>query len=477
VTTAPALPASIGDASLALRSREVTSRELTEIVLDRIARIDKHLNSYGFVSADRAVAEATALDQMLSAGVDLGPLHGIPMAVKDCIDTSSMPTTAGSVIEAGRVPQSDATVVRLLRNAGAVVIGKTNLYEFAYGGPSTLWGEVGNPWNLEMTAGASSNGSAAAVAAQLAYGALGTDMGGSIRIPAAVCGVFGLKPTFGRVSRFGVTPRGCTLDHVGPLTRTAEDAARVLHVIAGVDRHDGSTSSSTGVQRFYGAGRPVDGLRIGVPRRQSAEVLTEEVEDALNDAMEIFRALGCSIVECALPNLEHARTLMWLISAAELASFHHEHLRDKRDLLHADVRSLLGFGQFIPATDYVHCQRVRALFARNMSDIFSSIDAILMPMLPIPPWPSSQTTFEIGDRTEDKMTLITRYSPLFNLTGHPAASLLAGFTADDRPLSVQIAAPLNAESTIFALASRFEQETGHFRRLPPIDRMQVTGEA
>ncbi len=461
-------PHTVAEAADAIRSGQIRPSDLVCRVLDRIRSDDPALNCYGTVVEDRSRRHADALDRLLAAGIYLGPLHGIPVAVKDNIDTKGIPTTSGAVLDKDRVPTRDATVIQRLHAAGAVVVGKANMYEWAYGAPSTLWGDVANPWNHHLTSGASSNGSAAAVAAGLALASLGTDLGGSIRIPAAMCGIFGLKPTTGRVSRAGVMPSASTLDHVGPMTRTATDAALLLACIAGPDVRDARTLGGFPVADYaVEAQSPVDGLRLGVLRAQEHFVLDAETEGAFQKAQRTFRDLGCSVVEVELPDLEDARTLMWVISAVEGAEFHRENLLSDGGSYNPDVRALLNTGAFIAAPDYARCQRVRQLLMEQMARVFGRVDAVLTPVLPMPPWSASAREVTVGGVVEDKMSAMTHYSPLFNLTGHPAAAMLAGFTSDGLPLSVQLAAPMYAESTILRLAAAFERATGLTTRRPP----------
>lgn len=475
--TAVAMPGTLAEAAGAIRAGDTTPTDLVSGVLDRIRAEDQALHCYGTVVEDRARRHAEALDRLLEAGVYLGPLHGIPIAVKDNIDTNGIPTTSGAVLDKDRVPARDATVVRRLYAAGAVVVGKANMYEWAYGSPSTLWGEVANPWCHDLSSGASSNGSAAAVAAGLALGALGTDLGGSIRIPAAMCGIFGLKPTTGRVSRVGVVPSASTLDHVGPMTRTATDAALLLGAIAGPDVRDARTLAGPPVADYATeAAAPVEGLRVGVLRPQERFSLDAMSQRAFEEAQRTFRDLGCSVVEVDLPDLEDARTLMWVISAVEGAEFHREKLLSDGDSYNPEVRALLSTGAFVTAPDYARCQRVRQLLMNQMDAVFRRVDAVLTPVLPTPPWVASAREVAVGGAVEDKMSAMTQYSPLFNLTGHPAAAFLAGFTPDGLPLSVQLAAPMYAETTILQLAAAFEQATLLTTRRPSASAPLLEGQ-
>jgi aspartyl-tRNA(Asn)/glutamyl-tRNA(Gln) amidotransferase subunit A len=454
-------------ASNAIHDRTVTASELTQAVLEVVFTSNDDLRCYGLVVGDRALAQARALDGLLDAGVDLGPMHGIPIAIKDCIDTAGVATTMGSQLESDRVPVEDASLVRSLYRSGAVLIGKANLYEWAYGGPSTLWGEAFNPWRLDATAGASSNGSAVAVASGLAIGAVGSDTGGSIRLPAAFCGVFGLKPTFGRISHTGTFPPASSLDHVGPLTRDVEGGAIMLGAMAGYDRRDQATwGAPLAADYRLEIGRSVDGLRVGVPVRQTGEVLADDIAAAIQHVIAVLRDAGCRIVDVEIPSLIDARTLLWAISGPEIAEAQKSVLRNKSEFLHPNARKLMRLGEFVPATEYVHSFRIRQQMMDQMSQVFDRVEAVVMPVVPLPAWRSGQDRFEIEGVIEDDMNLLTRYCPLFNLTGHPAASVLAGFNHDGLPLAVQMVAPLFDEAAIFRLASVFEKATAYVDRRP-----------
>jgi aspartyl-tRNA(Asn)/glutamyl-tRNA(Gln) amidotransferase subunit A len=457
------------EASKLIHSREIKCTELTEALLEAAEVWNPLLKCYGLVTSDRAMDHAAALDELLGAGIDLSPIHGIPVAVKDCIDTAGIPTTMGSQIEKDRVPSEDAWLVKSLYRSGAVVLGKANLYEWCYGGPSTLWGEVFNPWGLNYTSGASSNGSAAAVAAGIAMGAVGSDNGGSIRLPSGLCGVFGMKPTFGRISHSGVFPPGSSLDHVGPITRDVEGSAMMLQAMAGHDRNDPNTWSAPPPDDYCSyVGRSIKGLRVGIPRHQEGEVLEQDIELAIQEAVAILRNAGCQIVEIELPSLLDARTMMWAISGAEAAEAHKSNLRTKGELYHPNVRKLLAIGEFVPATDYVHSFRVRQVLMNKLAELFDSIEAIVMPCLPLGPWPSGQNQFHLGGIVEDDMNVLSRYCPLFNLTGHPAASALAGFNSSGLPLALQLVAPMYKESTIIRIAYVLEQANQHVKRRPQL---------
>jgi aspartyl-tRNA(Asn)/glutamyl-tRNA(Gln) amidotransferase subunit A len=454
----------ISEVGEGLRSGKFTAVDLVDAFAQRHESLGEVLNCYGLFLGERARRQAEALDSLLGLGVDLGPLHGVPIAVKDNVDTRGIPSTNGSPIYRGRVPEADATVIHRLQQAGAIILGKANLYEWAYGSPSALFGDVGNPWRPSHTAGASSNGSAAAVAAGLATAAIGTDLGGSIRIPAAMCGIYGLKPTYGLISRFGVLPNGQTLDHVGPMTHTAHDAQVLLEAIAGPDPKD---PVSLGGDAPLPAGS-VRGMRIGIARPQDGHEVTREVADAVAAAAEVFTLLGAIVTDVDLPSLDDARTAMWTISAVEGAEFHLPILRAANDQYSDKARRLLLGGLLIPGVDYARCQRVRAMLADAMNALFADVSVVLSPVLRSPAWDAGRATIDYGQGPEDNMSAMTHFSPLYNLTGHPAATFLAGFSNDGLPIGLQLAAPLHGEAILNATVSAFEAETGYTQRRPPV---------
>lgn len=462
---------SVAQVGKLLRSGELTAVELVDAFIERHARLGEMINCYGLFLGDRARSQAEALDTLLANGVDLGPLHGIPIAVKDNIDTAGIASTSGSSIYRDRIPTEDSTVIQRLHAAGAIVLGKANLYEWAYGSPSGLFGDVHNPWDLSRTSGASSNGSAAAVAAGLATAAIGTDLGGSIRIPAAMCGIFGLKPTYGLVSRFGALPYGQTLDHVGPLTHTALDAQLILDAIAGPDVKDNVSLTVTETSRSS-LGTDLRGLRVGLALPQPGHEVTADVARALEQAVCAITSMGCIVVDVALPSLDDARLAMWTISAVEGAEFHLPILQEASDAYAEKARRLLLGGMLISGVEYARCQRARTVMADRVGALFDEVSVVLSPILRSPAWDSTLSAIEFENQSEDNMGAMTHYSPLYNLTGHPAASFLGGFTDGGLPVGLQVAAPLYAEAQLTAFVSAYEQATGHTDRRPPLDARQ-----
>ncbi len=451
-----------------VRKRELLPVELTDVVVERIQRIGPQLNCYLTVLTDQARHRARALQDLLLRGTYLGPLHGIPLSLKDNVATVGIRTTAGSPILSDWIPEASATVAERLTAAGAVVVAKANLYEFAYGAPHPAYGPTRNPWNPGRTCGGSSSGSAAAVAGGLCYGSLGSDTGGSVRIPAAFCGIVGLKPTYGRVSRAGVIPVSYNLDHIGPMTRTVRDAAILLRAIAGADPADPTTADRPVPDYAADLDGGVRGLRVGVARAQPSERIDTEVRAIVDKACGAIERDGVALTEVSLPDLVEARTVMWTISAAEAAEYHRPYLRARASDYHPVVRSLLETGEFIPAADYVRAQRIRQRMIQDLRSAMAAVDALVLPALPVPAYPIGQRTMTVDGQEEDVLAIITRYTSLFNVTGHPAIVLPCGFTSEGLPVGLQIVGHPFREATLLRVAHAYEQAVGLHLRRPPL---------
>ncbi|MFQ5826555.1 MAG: amidase, partial [Dehalococcoidia bacterium] len=369
----------IGELSPLLKKRQVSPVELTQAVLERIEKLNERLNAYITVCPEEALGAAREAERAILAGNYLGPLHGIPIALKDLYNTKGIRTTSGSRIMADFVPAEDGTVVERLKRAGAIIPGKTNLHEFALGATSENphYGPARNPWDTERITGGSSGGSAAAVAASLATGAMGSDAGGSIRIPACLCGIVGLKPTYGRVSRAGATPLSWSLDTMGPLARSVEDAALMLGAIAGHDPRDSSSSRAPVPDYTRNLREGVKGLRVGLPREYFFETLEDEVREAVGEAIRVLEGLGASPVEVSLPRAERGPQIAWLIISGEAASIHQEWLRTRADEYGEDVRLRLEMGLFLTATQYIRAQRARMVLKRDFLEALKTADVIL----------------------------------------------------------------------------------------------------
>ena len=445
-----------------IRRRELSPLELADATLRRIEQLNPLLNCYLSVAGESAIERAAELTSLLVHGGYLGPLHGIPVSLKDNIATVDLPTTAGSPVLAGRRAAEPAAVVRRLVDCGAVVIGKCHLFELAYGAAHSRYGETHNPWRHGYSCGGSSSGSAAALAAGLCHGSIGTDTGGSIRIPASLCGVVGFKPTYGRVSRDGVIPVSANLDHVGPMARTVRDVALLFSSIAGDE-------PGIGRELLSELERGVDGITIGVPRRQASERLDPEVRAAVDGALELLEQAGAHLRDVDLPDLARAETVMWVITSADAAEYHRPLLRNHASELHPLVAELLRRGETILATDYIHAQRVRQRLIDEQRDLFAHVDVVVLPTTAITAFPAGTDTVTIEGREEHVQPAMNRYTPLFDLTGGPALSLPCGLDSGGLPIGLQVAGPAFADTTVLRVARAYEHDA-RWTMLPPLER-------
>ncbi|MBI1886054.1 MAG: Asp-tRNA(Asn)/Glu-tRNA(Gln) amidotransferase subunit GatA [Chloroflexi bacterium] len=442
----------LAEAARLIAGRELSPRELTEECLERIEAVEPKLNAFITVTADEALEAARRAEGAIAAGEYRGPLHGIPVGLKDLFATRGVRTTAGSKIMADHVPDEDATVVRRLKEAGAVIVGKLNLHEFAFGATSVNphYGPVRNPWDTGRIAGGSSGGSAAAVAAGECLAALGTDTGGSIRIPSSLCGIVGLKPTYGRVSRYGVVPLSWALDHVGPMCRTVEDAALVLGAIAGADPLDPSAADVV-VPRFESRlDGDVKGLRLGVPREYFFDNVDAEVEAAVRGAVAVLEELGASVREVSLPHLEATPHAVNAIMLPEALAYHQAWLKERPGDYGEDVRLRLELGATYPAVHYVQAQRTRSLIVEEWGRVFEEIDLLVTPATPIP-------AAAIGEAELTTTLALIRFTNPFNLSGQPAVSLPCGLTKTGLPIGLQLVGRWWDEATVLRAAHAYER--------------------
>jgi aspartyl-tRNA(Asn)/glutamyl-tRNA(Gln) amidotransferase subunit A len=439
---------------------------MTEAYLRRIERIDPAINAYITVTAERALADATRATEELAAGTDHGPLHGIPIALKDIFATADIRTTAGSKILADWVPDADSTVTRKLHEAGAVLLGKLNTHEFAYGATTNNphYGPTRNPWNRERIPGGSSGGSGAAIAAGLAAGTMGTDTGGSIRIPASLCGVVGLKPTFGRVSKAGVLPLSWSFDHPGPITRTVEDAALMLNAIAGYDPADFSTVPVPVPDYTAGLRDGVRGLRVGVPRGYFFDLLDAEVRAAIESALDVLRDLGARVAEIDLPLVAGEGAARMALSATEARLYHDDNIRTRPHDFGADVLARLSIEPPDGLAVAAGLRGTRAV-AEQMRQRLEECDVFVLPTLPVVAQPIGATRVAIGGQDLAMIDILTRCVSPFNATHLPALSVPCGFTAAGLPIGLQIAGRPFDEATVLRVGHTYEQATEwHLRR-------------
>jgi aspartyl-tRNA(Asn)/glutamyl-tRNA(Gln) amidotransferase subunit A len=436
-----------------LRGKEVSPLELTRDCLDRIEKLNPALNAFITVTAEPALAEAQAAEIEISRGEWRGPLHGIPIALKDLIDTTGTRTTAGSALFQDRVPREDAEVVRRLRQAGAVILGKNNLHEFAYGGSSlvSFFGDVHNPRNTAHIAGGSSGGSAAAVAAGLCYAAIGTDTAGSIREPAALCGCVGIKPTYGRVSARGVIPLAWSLDHVGPLAASVGDAAAVLQAIAGYDALD-THSADVPVADYISVLREgAKALRVGIPRAHFYDDLDHEVGAAVEAALAVIGTLVAEVHEVRL-EIPTDRA----VQAAESYAYHAENIARTPELYQAETLRRIRSGADISATEYIQRRRELDRERRRAHDFFAAADLLVTPATPIPAPAIADLKKDPAALRPAELILLRNTRP-FNVWGLPAISVPCGFTKSGLPIGLQIAGSHWREDLVLRLASAYEQ--------------------
>jgi aspartyl-tRNA(Asn)/glutamyl-tRNA(Gln) amidotransferase subunit A len=480
---------SVKAAGVKLLNKEISSKELTLSVLERIHEVDPKLSAYLGVTAELALKQAEEADKRLAKGEDVHPLTGIPIAIKDNICTVGVRTTCASRILENFIPPYDATVITLLKNAGAVILGKTNMDEFAMGSSTENSGFqiTRNPWDLERIPGGSSGGSAAAVAADAALCALGSDTGGSIRAPASYCGVVGMKPTYGRVSRYGLVAYGSSLDQIGPIAKSVMDAAIVLNAIAGHDPRD-STSAQKPVPDYASFCREeIKGFRIGVPREYFAEGMDPEVENLVHSAIRHMEGMGAQIVEISLPHTEYAIACYYICAMAEassnLARFDGAHYgyrtpgteniidmysRTRAHGFGAEVKRRIMLGTYTLSAGYydayyLKALRVRTLIKRDFENALKHVDIIATPVTPTP-------AFKIKEKTTDPLTMYLSdiYTISLNLAGICGMSIPCGFTRAGLPVGLQMIANIFQEELLFQAAYAYEQTTGHHKRKPSI---------
>ena len=450
----PLLDYDVAALSQKLRSKEISPVELTEAYLDRIDAVDERINSYITVTAQVAREMARKAEAEIAAGRWRGPFHGVPIGLKDLCYTKGILTTGGSKILADFVPNHDSTVWTRLREAGAVLLGKLNLHEFAYGATTNNphWGACRNPYDLERIPGGSSGGSGAAIAARTAAATIGTDTGGSIRIPAACCGCVGLKQTWSRVSRYGVMPLSDSLDHAGPITRSVRDAALMLNVIAGHDPNDATSSREPVPDYASRLGGDLKGVRVGVIRELDTGI-SEPVANAFKAALKQLESLGAKVDEVSIPSFVEGAQVTMVVLMAEALEFHEQWMRERPQDYGADVRSLIETSMTITAVNYVRAQRERNLMLAEAMAALENHSVLAAP---------SQATAapKIGDSSYDIIEKMVRFTGPFNATGQPVVSIPTGVSREGLPLSMQIIGKPFDEATILQAADAYERARG-----------------
>jgi aspartyl-tRNA(Asn)/glutamyl-tRNA(Gln) amidotransferase subunit A len=446
---------SLSDIAEQIRRKDVSPVEVTRAVLGRLEHLNPRLNAFLTTLSEQALEAAKRAERDLVAGQPRGPLHGVPLALKDIFALRGVQVTGGSKVLGTWIPDYDATVVARLKAAGAVLVGTLNLYEFATGAVlNPHYGPTHNPWHLDHTTGGSSTGSGAAVAAGIVYGSLGTDTGGSVRIPASLCGLVGLKPTYGRVSRHGVIPLSWSLDHVGPLTRTVRDTALLMSVISGHDPHDPTTRRLPVPDYLASLTGEVAGLRVGVPREFFFEGLDADVQQAVEQAIRQLTSLGAQVSEVSWPSIRQAPAL-YAISLAEGAAAHEGWIRNRGEYYGADVRERTQQGLLVPATAYLKAQRVRAVVVRDLEGVFQGVDVLATPTSAIPAPKLDAGPGELGAPTGALRSALRRLTQPFNLTGSPAVTVPCGFSRGGLQL---VGRPFD-EARLLNLAHAYEHST------------------
>ncbi|OGO63565.1 MAG: amidase [Chloroflexi bacterium RBG_19FT_COMBO_47_9] len=449
----------ISEAATLLKQKEISPVELTQAHLERIHRMDRQMNSFLTLTPELALQQARQAESEIQHGQYKGPLHGIPLAFKDLYETRGIRTTAGSTFFAEYIPEADAAVVQRLKEAGTVMLGKLNMHEIALGvtNENPHYGDCCNPWDLKRISGGSSGGNAAALAAGLCMGALGSDTGGSIRIPAALCGVVGLKPTYGRVSLRGVIPLSWNLDHAGPMGRSVRDVAILLQAIAGYDPEDAWSVDRPEEDYLIDQTRKISDWRIALAVDDyfsDPAIVNEEVLQAVQHAAVVFESLGAQVEHVAFPNAREAAMANGLMTPADAAAFHHQRLSENPQGFGRDVLKRLQTGAAYTSTEYSLARRMQTILRCKYNEFFEEFDVLLTPTTPIiAPIRGSADAVE-------RAKLLTRFTAPFNLTGLPALSVLCGWSSEKMPIGLQIIGKPWAEAKVLLVGELFEQGRG-----------------
>ena len=458
------LPRSLVTLSAALRERRLSPVELVATLLEHIESAEKRLNAFITVLPEKALEAAARVEKEIQSGQYRGSLHGVPIGLKDLIYTAGIRTTMGSAFFEDYVPDYSATCVSRLEEAGAIIIGKTNTHEFAYGptGDRSYFGPTRNPYDPARIPGGSSGGSGAAVAAGLCYAALGSDTAASVRVPAALCGAVGMKPSFGRVSKSGVFPLAWTLDHVGPLTRTVEDNALLLNALAGYDARDPYAAKRSTEDFTRELQRPVRDGSVGVPGNHYFEHVEGEVEGRVREAIEVFRSLGAEVREVELPNLLQALKAQRIVLAAEAYAVHEERLESEPGKFGEEVRERIRDGENLKAHRYARAQQVtRRRSLEEFGHALGEVDVLLTPTVPIAATEIGQREVEINGHSEHVFSVLTRLTGPTNLNGLPSLSVPCGFTSSGLPIGLQLIGRPFDEATLYRYAHAYEAEVKH----------------
>lgn len=457
---------SIAEAAQKIASRQLSPVELAKSALDRIEAVDDRLSAFVVVSGERALDAAQQAEKEIAEGRYRGPLHGIPVGIKDLYDVAGLPTTSSSQVRHDFIATEDATCVSRLTGAGAIVVGKTHTHEFAYG---VITPTTRNPWNTDHIPGGSSGGSGAAVASGACLMGMGSDTGGSIRIPASLCGTVGLKPTYGRVSRYGVTSLCWSLDHVGPLTRTVQDAALVLNAIAGFDARDEATARVPVPDYTDDLDEGVRGMTVGLPSNFFFDDIDPDVEAAVRAAVAQLESQGARVREVEIPYAEQMLALEYGLVVPEATSYHQTMLRSRGEHYTDEVRVFLEAGELVLATSYLRVLRIRTLVKRAFREMFEGIDAIVCPTLPATAARVGQDSFTFPSGAQTSVTeAYVRHSAPANLTGLPALTVPCGFDATGLPIGLQVIGRPFDEATVLRIGHAYESANDWRSRQPEL---------
>ena len=460
---------SIAELAQGYRDKSFSPVDAARAYFARIAQHNDKVNAFVTLCEEDALAEAKQAETEIAAGQWRGPMHGIPIGHKDLYQTAGVRSTAGSRVLENHVLDSDATGVARLKQAGAVMLGKLNTHEFAYGptNDSSMFGPCRNPWDPTRFSGGSSGGSGAAVALRLCAGATGSDTGGAIRMPSACCGITGLKPTYGRTSRAGIYPLCWIMDHSGPMTRSAEDAALMFQPMPGPDGRDAAVADRAVPDYAAVLDGDIKGLRIGVPTHYFFDRAIPEIAEAAQNAIAVLEGLGAEVREVDIAYIDHAAAAALVLYLSEGTAYHDDHIATIGELYTDQVRLFLEIGNYVLAKDYLHAQRYRTLLGHAMADVLAEVDVLAMPSLPITAQPLGQEEIDIRGETDSVFGAILRNTEPFDLTGLPALVAPCGIASDGMPMSLQIAGRPFDEAGLFKFGHAFQQASDWPTRRPP----------
>ena len=461
---------SAGDLSKLVQNKEISPVEIIEAHLTRIDATEPVLNSFITLLADEARGAALQAEKDIQAGRYKGPLHGIPVALKDLYDTGGVRTTSGSRIFDNFIPTEDCTVAAKFQQAGAILVGKLNMHPFAYGptGENLDYGHMHNPWNPDMVTGGSSGGSGSAAAAGQCTITTGSDTGGSIRIPAALCGIVGLKPTYGLVSRHGLTALSWSLDHPGPMTRTVEDAAITMNVIAGHDPKD-VASAKVDIPDYTSAlTGDINGLRIGIVKEYFETPLDPQVRKAVMDAIGLLESMGAEVKEVSYPMFNQSQAISSTVLMSEATAYHRDLLEKDGHQIYEPVRQRLEAGLFISAAEYLRAQQARTIFDNQGRSLLDDVDLLAGPTEPVTAPRIMASKVMAGEQEVGVVGALTQYTRPYNINGFPAISVPCGFSDENMPIGLQLAGKPFDELTVLRAAHAYEQATDWHTRRPPV---------